>query len=58
MYTANTMPADGLASLGAGASAGLVLIPKGRIFRLHVHDVANSIANESSQMKIIIILTE
>ena len=33
-YTAITMPADTLATLGASASAGMVLTPKGRIFRL------------------------
>ena len=33
-YTANTMPADALASLGASASAGMVLTPKARIFHL------------------------
>ena len=34
IYTANTIPADALATLGARASAGVVLIPKAGIFRL------------------------
>ena len=33
-YTANTMPADVLATLGARASARMVLIPKAAIFPL------------------------
>ena len=33
-YTVNTMPADALATLGASASAGMVLTPKAGIFRL------------------------
>ena len=31
---ASTMPADALATLGASASAGMVLTPKAGIFRL------------------------
>ena len=33
-YTAITMPADGLATLGASASAGMVLTAKDKKFRL------------------------
>ena len=32
-YTANTMPADALVTLGASASAGMILNPKAGLFR-------------------------
>ena len=37
-HTANTMPADALATLGASASTGMILTPKAGIFRLRRDD--------------------
>ena len=44
-YTANTIPADALAILGARALAGIVLTPKARIYS--VSSIRRDISKES-----------